>query len=55
MFNKYVKHPVYGFYSTLDSNYTLDSLLEICEDTRYNDEGYIFAEELLKYLKGEGQ
>ena len=55
MFNKYVKHPVNGFYSTLDSNYSLDSLLELCEDARYNDTADMFAEELFKYLKGEGQ
>ena len=55
MFNKYVKNPIDEFYSTLNSGYILNSLFEFCNDERYNDTEDVFAKELFKYLKGEGQ
>ena len=55
MFNKYINLPVNGFYSTLNSTYILAALFELCNDERYNDTEDVFAKELFKYLKGEGQ
>ena len=55
MFNKYVKYPVDGFYSTLNSDYILNALFEVCSDERYNDTEDVFAKELFEYFKGEGQ